>query len=184
MFQRNKIRKFSAHKVLRIRESCKYQQQTLNKVLENLPTLYLDNCRAGTCGRAESAAFDPDEVSSIDMYIKAKIDQLAEEAGEDLAVSRLSLYYTPTEMSMPSSPPDFGTLEGMHINYIEAEPNFMEFLLGSETASPSTSAVVLAQDSEKCNDQHKSASLTELDSVDQLHINNTAADKNVQETAL
>ncbi|XP_012273693.1 leucine-rich repeat and immunoglobulin-like domain-containing nogo receptor-interacting protein 3 isoform X2 [Orussus abietinus] len=50
VFQRNKIRKFSAHQVLRLRESYKYQQQTLNKVLENLPNLYLDNCRSGSCG--------------------------------------------------------------------------------------------------------------------------------------
>lgn len=45
VFQRNKIRKFSAHQVLRLREGYKYQQQTLNKVLENLPSLYFENCR-------------------------------------------------------------------------------------------------------------------------------------------
>lgn len=45
VFQRNKIRKFSAHQVLRLREGCKYQQQTLNKVLENLPSFYFENCR-------------------------------------------------------------------------------------------------------------------------------------------
>jgi hypothetical protein len=45
VFQRNKIRKFSAHQVLRFREGYKYQQQTLNKVLENLPSLYFENCR-------------------------------------------------------------------------------------------------------------------------------------------
>lgn len=49
VFQRNKIRKFSAHQVLRLREGYKYQQQTLNKVLENLPSFYFENCR----GRAE-----------------------------------------------------------------------------------------------------------------------------------
>lgn len=48
VFQRNKICKFSTHQVLRIREGCKYQQQTLNKVLENLPSLYLENCRGRT----------------------------------------------------------------------------------------------------------------------------------------
>lgn len=45
VFQRNKIRKFSAHQVLRLREGYKYQQQTLNKVLENLPSFYFENCR-------------------------------------------------------------------------------------------------------------------------------------------
>lgn len=49
VFQRNKIRKFSAHQVLRLREGYKYQQQTLNKVLENLPSFYFENCR----GRGE-----------------------------------------------------------------------------------------------------------------------------------
>ena len=48
VFQRNKIRKFSAHQVLRIREGYKYQQQTLNKVLENLPSFYFENCRGKT----------------------------------------------------------------------------------------------------------------------------------------
>lgn len=46
VFQRNKIRKFSAHQVIRLREGYKYQQQTLNKVLENLPSFYFENCRA------------------------------------------------------------------------------------------------------------------------------------------
>ena len=45
VFQRNKIRKFSAHQALRLREGYKYQQQTLNKVLENLPSFYFENCR-------------------------------------------------------------------------------------------------------------------------------------------
>jgi hypothetical protein len=31
--------------VLRLREGYKYQQQTLNKVLENLPSFYFENCR-------------------------------------------------------------------------------------------------------------------------------------------
>lgn len=54
VFQRNKICKFSAHQVLRIREGYKYQQQTLIKVLENLPSLYLENCR----GRADDEAIN------------------------------------------------------------------------------------------------------------------------------
>lgn len=50
VFQRNKIRKFSAHQVLRIREGMKFQQQTLSKVLENLPSFYLENCRSRADG--------------------------------------------------------------------------------------------------------------------------------------
>ncbi|KAL3267153.1 hypothetical protein HHI36_011292 [Cryptolaemus montrouzieri] len=129
VFQRNKIRKFSAHKVLQLRETYKYQQQTLNKVLENLPSLYFENCRAGTCGRAESIVLDTNEVESLDMYIKAKIEKLAEleeintDFNTDVTQSRLSLYYTPTERSVcskvtsPTSP-----MEGIHINYIRDKP--------------------------------------------------------------
>lgn len=116
VFQRNKIRKFSAHQVLRLRESYKYQQQTLNKVLENLPNLYFDNCRSGSCGKSDSMVFDPAKDDGIDTYFKAKtLDDLA--AGpsmEDLN----SEYYTPTEMSSTSPHGQCG-LEGVHINYIE-----------------------------------------------------------------
>lgn len=60
VFQRNKIRKFSAHQVLRLREGYKYQQQTLNKVLENLPSLYFENCRGreGAVGVEEESVED------------------------------------------------------------------------------------------------------------------------------
>ncbi|CAH1996137.1 unnamed protein product [Acanthoscelides obtectus] len=74
VFQRNKIRKFSAHKVLQLRETYKYQQQTLNKVLENLPSLYFENCRTGTCGKAESLVFEQD-FEDVDCYIKAKMEK-------------------------------------------------------------------------------------------------------------
>lgn len=126
VFQRNKIRKFSAHQILRIRESYKYQQQTLNKVLENLPSLYFENCRSGSCGRSDSAAFDPD-VEVIDMYLKTKIDKLSslpDPIPDD--ESKMSVYYTPTERSLNSrrnSPvplPSFP--DGIHINMIERGP--------------------------------------------------------------
>nr|CAD7568569.1 unnamed protein product [Timema californicum] len=102
VFQRNRIRKFSAHQVLRFRESYKYQQQTLNKLLENLPNLYLENCRSGSCGRTDSVALDS-EASDIDIYIKAKINHLTmamcEASMSEDTQSHLSLYYTPTELS-------------------------------------------------------------------------------------
>ncbi|XP_050307687.1 uncharacterized protein LOC126744356 [Anthonomus grandis grandis] len=126
VFQRNKIRKFSAHKVLQLRESYKYQQQTLNKVLENLPSLYFENCRAGTCGHAESLVFDPSDMESVDFYIKAKIQELQKKEGSDLNQSKLSLYYTPTERSIGSKglSPVEDVLAGVHINYIE-RPNMI-----------------------------------------------------------
>ncbi|KAG0725931.1 Immunoglobulin domain and leucine-rich repeat-containing protein 2 [Chionoecetes opilio] len=58
VFQRHRIRKFSAHQLLRLRETYKYQQKTLNKILENLPDLYLQNCRSGACQRSDSIIFD------------------------------------------------------------------------------------------------------------------------------
>jgi hypothetical protein len=103
VFQRNRIRKFSAHQVLRFRESYKYQQQTLNKLLENLPSLYLENCRSGSCGRTDSVVFDPSDVSGMDIYIKTKIkhggSNLDETNTSEDTQSHLSLYYTPTELS-------------------------------------------------------------------------------------
>lgn len=129
VFQRNKIRKFSAHKVVQLRETYKYQQQTLNKVLENLPSLYFENCRAGTCGKAESIVFDPNDIEGIDMYIKTKIEKLTNldrtdlDDDDDLTQSKLSLYYTPTEWSLntKSSPIGDAVIEdmGIYINYIE-----------------------------------------------------------------
>lgn len=129
VFQRNKIRKFSAHKVVQLRETYKYQQQTLNKVLENLPSFYFENCKTGTCGRAESIVFDPNDVETIDMYIKTKIEKLTNLDGtdrldnfEDLTQSKLSLYYTPTEWSLNTKSSPIGDVAeemGIYINYIE-----------------------------------------------------------------
>lgn len=103
VFQRNRIRKFSAHQVLRFRESYKYQQQTLNKLLENLPSFYLENCRSGSCGRTDSIVFDPSDISSMDMYIKTKINHIVNNLDEtntsEDTQSHLSLYYTPSELS-------------------------------------------------------------------------------------
>ena len=140
VFQRNKIRKFSAHQVLRLRESYKYQQQTLNKVLENLPNLYLDNCRSGSCGRSDSAVFDPKDlidgafgsnyacnnVSNVDTYFKAKIDDIVQAYTSSLEDVN-SEYYTPTELSScsPRGPSTSGMmhLEGVPvINYIDDRP--------------------------------------------------------------
>ena len=85
VFQRHRIRKFSAHQLLRLRETYKYQQKTLNKILENLPDLYLQNCRTGACQRTDSIIFD-DALHGIDVYYK--VDFLDTQ-------SHSSDYYTP-----------------------------------------------------------------------------------------
>ena len=68
LFQRNRVCKFSSHQLLRLRESYKWQAQTLNKILENLPTLNLDTCRGvSTCGRTDSIYLeDISEFQSVD----------------------------------------------------------------------------------------------------------------------
>lgn len=135
VFQRNKIRKFSAHQVLRLREGYKYQQQTLNKVLENLPNLYLDNCRNGKNG---SVIFDPTDLNSIaeiDEYFKAKLSNMATFASID---DIPSAYYTPTEFSS-ASPQGPGFIDGIHINYIEDGPPLP---FDTQFNLPSTSSIL------------------------------------------
>lgn len=60
MFKRNQVCKFSNHQLLRLRETYKWQAQTLNKILENLPRgLNFDTCRGmGACGRTDSIYLD------------------------------------------------------------------------------------------------------------------------------
>ncbi|BES90418.1 LRR_TYP [Nesidiocoris tenuis] len=106
VFQRNRVRKFSTHKVLRFRESYKYQQQTLNKVLENMPSLYLDNCRNGSCSKSDSAETQNVE-NDFEVYVKMPFSVIvspnsyaSEEANECQSV-----YYTPSEISECSVTP-------------------------------------------------------------------------------
>ncbi|XP_034241259.1 immunoglobulin domain and leucine-rich repeat-containing protein 2 [Thrips palmi] len=106
VFQRNRIRKFSSHQILRFRESYKYQQATLGKLMETLPSLYLDNCRNGSCGKTESGVFEVD-INQIDMYMKANGMFPGMSTGEGCAddnLSRLSIYYTPSEISELQDP--------------------------------------------------------------------------------
>ncbi|KAK8375040.1 hypothetical protein O3P69_017778 [Scylla paramamosain] len=86
VFQRHRIRKFSAHQLLRLRETYKYQQKTLNKILENLPDLYLQNCRTGACQRTDSIIFD-DTLHGIDAYYKVDFFDTQSHHSSD--------YYTP-----------------------------------------------------------------------------------------
>ena len=63
IFQRQKLRKFSAQNYLNMRETKKYTQKTLKKVMENLPALYLDltACRQGLRDRQPSLEWEEDE---------------------------------------------------------------------------------------------------------------------------
>jgi hypothetical protein len=96
VFQRNRIKKFSVHQAFRLRETCKYQQQTLNKLLENLPSLNLENCRSGACGQTDSINFDSSTFSDELRHVGVSTEWCR---------SRQSVYYTPTELLSPSVPP-------------------------------------------------------------------------------
>lgn len=51
--------------MLRLREGYKYQQQTLNKVLENLPSFYFENCR-GRVEDEDDPVLDEGEKKNLD----------------------------------------------------------------------------------------------------------------------
>jgi len=112
--QRTRILKFSSHQVLRFRESYKYQQQTVNKILENLPSLHLENCRGSSCSRSESSVFmeamrvdmeDIADTHGIEIYVKKKLEEMTDPSVLDEALDEQSVYYTPSELSeSPLSP--------------------------------------------------------------------------------
>ncbi len=77
IFQRQRLRKFSAQNYLRMRATGKSTQRTLNKVIENLPPLYLDlsNCRQGMGGRQESMHFPDDfNIGELEPFDPAQFD--------------------------------------------------------------------------------------------------------------
>lgn len=120
VFQRNRIRKFSSHQILRFRESYKYQQATLGKLLETLPSLYLDNCRSGSCGKTESGVWEV-ETSNVDVYVKKNGMFPAMPFGEgcsavDDNLSRLSIYYTPSEQSEYPQDPSLEPLKSPYFS--------------------------------------------------------------------
>lgn len=137
VFQRNRMHKFSSHQVLRFRESYKYQQQALNKLLENLPSLNIDNCRGSSCGRSESSVFvdgkgDAD-FQVIDTYAKAKVEEMTQPSVLDEAVDEQSVYYTPSELSdSPMSP-----VKELH--FIKHKQNFLLSPCADRENLPSTS---------------------------------------------
>jgi len=91
IFQRQRLRKFSAQNYLKIRETGKYTQKTLNRVIESMPTLYVDltSCRQGV---PEWDAEDLEEgVPQLEM-----MDMGVEESQ--------SLYFTPSGTPLREGP--------------------------------------------------------------------------------
>ena len=80
IFQRQRLRKFSAQNYLKIRETGKYTQKTLNRVIENMPTLTeITNCRGGPDWEDDEEEDGP-------------VEMLMMPGGEE----NQSLYFTPT----------------------------------------------------------------------------------------
>ena len=70
-FQRQKLRKFNAQNYLKMRETRQYTRRTLQKVMENLPALYLDltTCRQGMGERQNSLEWNPNvDPSQVSFY--------------------------------------------------------------------------------------------------------------------
>lgn len=101
IFQRQRLRKFSAQNYLKIRETRQYTQKTVNKVMENLPALYLDltTCRQGLGDRTESIVWDPDCLQVLELG-KFHQGRLVRENGECD-----SLYFTPSGTPVRDSLP-------------------------------------------------------------------------------
>ena len=79
IFQRQKLRKFSAQNYLKMRETSKYTRRTVNKVMETLPSLYLDltACRQGLNGSQQrhggSLEWEKDEFDHIvDLQVRSQ----------------------------------------------------------------------------------------------------------------
>lgn len=137
VFQRHRIRKFSAHQLLRLRETYKYQQKTLNKILENLPDLYLQNCRTGGCQRTDSILFD-DALHGIDAYYKVDFFD-TQSHGSD--------YYTPASTLTRSFRSSKGQDNKRHsrnssntsCDFVEAQPWIRRDSLSVAGSSPAHS---------------------------------------------
>lgn len=106
IFQRQRLRKFSAQNYLKVRATGKYTQQTLNRVMDNIPPLYLDlsTCRQGMGNRQESVLF-PQE------FIIGQLEMDEDGYAKELPFrDDTSLYFTPVgtplrELPPPLSPP-------------------------------------------------------------------------------
>lgn len=118
VFQRNRIRKFSAHHLYKLRENYKLQQQHLNKILENLN---LESCRS-VCARTDSIIFDPAEIGleppPLEILPPPAIFPLFMDEDTE---SQISAYYTPDTLSQVS--PDEVVLQPNFPN-LDSFPDF------------------------------------------------------------
>ena len=77
IFQRQRLRKFSVQNYVKIRETGKYTQKTLNRVIESMPTLIeMTNCRQGGPDWDEGDEGDPAPVELMLMMREAEESSL------------------------------------------------------------------------------------------------------------
>lgn len=112
IFQRQRLRKFSAQNYLKIRETGKYTQKTLNRVIENMPTLTeITNCRGGPDWDEEE---DEDPVEMLMMPCREETQ---------------SLYFTPTGTPLREVvSPDMTTKGGKRKSHKRMVSNLSNFL--------------------------------------------------------
>jgi len=97
IFQRQKLREFSAQNYLKMRETSKYTRRTVNKVMETLPSLYLDltACRQGLNGSQQrhggSLEWEKDE---FDHIVDLQVPLAPPPPGIDLGMITHSKSYT------------------------------------------------------------------------------------------
>jgi len=101
IFQRQRLRKFSAQNYLKIRERRKYTQKTLNRVMENMPALYLD---LSSCKQRPGDNDLRDWHEEIDRREAEMKDILSIEMGLEQEMQAVgdsqSLYFTPSGTPM------------------------------------------------------------------------------------
>ncbi|CAG0895104.1 unnamed protein product [Darwinula stevensoni] len=95
--QRERLRKFTVQQLIRLRENYKLQQKTLNKIMENIPSINMDNCRMGSCNQTDSMMLD--ELDDFPLDFEADLGEVLE-APDITPVS--SVYFTPEVSSLNS----------------------------------------------------------------------------------
>ena len=168
IFQRQRLRKFSVQNYVKIRETGKYTQKTLNRVIENMPTLTeMTNCRQG----------GPDWDNDDDENDPAQMELLMMIKEED------SLYFTPdgtpqrevapttvggTDIVSPG--PSSKDKRKSHKRMVSNLSNFIPFWWGmgqSDMDSNTTTTVaVIEHDRPQQEQMENSASV----SVDNIHL--------------
>jgi len=127
IFQRQRLRKFSAQNYLKIRETGKYTTKTLNRVLENMPALYVEltSCRQGQwAGHSETEGQEGDP----DMYPKSpELEMIPDETQ--------SLYFTPSGTPVREGPYEgvsspMGRGKKGHKRMVSNLSNFLPFWWG------------------------------------------------------